>query len=177
MLYVIYPNLLAKKAAGIYSFCGVFLVPVLILIFVYGRIAWVLARKADNRAITNKEKPVDSATDIRNRNYEMARRNILKTLTLVAVCFVICWAGNQVWLLIFHFDGELNWDSVGYQFLVLMICVNCVINPFIYLIQYNDYQKALKTLLCGKKKTQYLENKIRTTSTVFQNWNSIINLN
>ena len=94
----------------------------------------------------------NSATDVRNKNYEMARRNIIKTLTLVAVCFIICWTGNQIWVLAFNFEVELDWDSIGYQFFILMICVNCVINPFIYLVQYKEYQKALKSLLCGKKK-------------------------
>ena len=48
MLYVIYPNLLTRKFVGVWFFCGVLFIPVLILIFVYGRIAWVLARKVDS---------------------------------------------------------------------------------------------------------------------------------
>ena len=126
----------------------------------YGRIAWVLARKVDEDPTNkgskeqNENKTINSANDVRKKNYELAKRNIIKTLTLVAACFVICWTGNQTWLLAFNFEVELDWDSIGYQFLILMICVNCVINPFNYLSQYKDYQKALKALFCGKKKTK-----------------------
>ena len=160
MLYVVYPNLLTRKIVGVYFFCFVLFIPVLILIFVYGRIAWVLARKVDED-LTDKgrreqieNKAVDKATNVRKRNYELAKRNVIKTLTLVAACFVICWTGNQVWVLAFNFEVELDWDSIGYQFFILMICVNCVINPFIYLIQYKEYQKALKALFCGRKKVK-----------------------
>ena len=119
----------------------------------------VESRKVDEN-LTEKgrnqieNKAVDSVTDVRKKNYELARRNVIKTLTLVAACFVICWTGNQVWVLAFNFEVELDWDSIGYQFFILMICVNCVINPFIYLIQYKDYQMALKALLCGGKKAK-----------------------
>ena len=159
MLYVIYPNLLTRKVVGVYFFCFVLFIPVLILIFVYGRIAWVLARKVDENLTEKGRKQIenkseDSTTDVHKKNYELARRNIIKTLTLVAACFVICWTGNQVWVLAFNFEVELDWDSIGYQFFILMICVNCVINPFIYLIQYKDYQMALKALLCNRNKAK-----------------------
>ena len=101
MLYVVYPNLLTRKIVGVYFFCFVLFIPVLILIFVYGRIAWVLARKVDED-LTDKgrreqieNKAVDKATNVRKRNYELAKRNVIKTLTLVAACFVICWTGKS----------------------------------------------------------------------------------
>ena len=173
MLYSVWPNMVTSQIVGVYLFCVILLIPVLILIFLYGRIAWVLSRKLENDILSDKErtecnhhekKKVDSATEMRMKNYELARRNTIKTLTLVAVCFVICWTGNQVWVLFFNFGFQVDWDSSGYQFLVLMICVNCVINPFIYLIQYKEYQKGLKSLLCGKRKTSFNEIQSNNTS-------------
>ena len=173
MLYSVWPNKFTSQIVGVYLFSVILLIPVFILIFVYGRIAWVLSRKLDNDILTDKKQTecnhhgktnVNSATEMRMKNYELARRNTIKTLTLVAVCFVICWTGNQVWLLFFNFGFQVDWDSPAYQFLVLMICVNSVINPFIYLIQYKDYQKALKSLVCGKRKTSFNEIQSNNTS-------------
>ena len=173
MLYSVWPNVLTSQIVGVYLFCVALSIPVFILIFVYGRIASVLSGKLNNDILTDRQrteynqhekKQVDSATEMRMKNYELARRNTLKTLTLVAACFVICWTGNQVWLLLFNFGFQVDWDSPGYQFLVLMICVNCVINPFIYLIQYKEYQRAIQTLLCGKKKTSSNESNTSVTS-------------
>ena len=36
--------------------------------------------------------------------------------------------------------------------LVLIVLLNCTINPFIHLVKYQDYQKALKSCVgCGKQ--------------------------
>ena len=151
-------------------------IPVLLLTFIYGRIAWILARKLDNDILTDKRdgdqsqrghNTVNSATDMRKKNYELAKRNTIKILVLVGVCFIICWSGNQIWLLLFNFGWQVNWDSPAYQFFVLMICVNCTINPFIYLAQYKEYQNALKELICGKRKSRSLnENQSNDTSVI-----------
>ena len=45
-----------------------------------------------------------------------------------------------------------NWNGIYYKFTVLMVFLNCTINPFIYLVNYQDYQKALKSCFgCLKK--------------------------
>ena len=171
-----WPNLLTSQVVGVYFIAVVLVIPILILIFVYGRIAWILARKLDNDILTDaqekrqtqqEDKMVNKVTDVRQKNYELAKRNTIKTLLIVGVCFVICWTGNQIWVLLFNLGWEINWDSPAYQFFVLMICVNCTINPFVYLAQYKEYQNALKTLICGKKKSRLLnEVQSNCTSTV-----------
>ena len=48
---------------------------------------------------------------------------------------------------------DLNYNSTYIQFTVLMVFLNCTVNPFIYLIKYNDYQEALrKCFYCSKEK-------------------------
>ena len=148
---------MTSQIVGIYVVIVVVFLPVSILIFVYGRIAWVLSRKATKDILADKidvgegnDKVVNASTDLRKKNYQLATRNTIKTLVLVAVCFVICWTGNQVWFLLYNIGYEVAFDSEVYQFFVLMVCVNCTINPFIYLVQYKEYQAALKTLVCKK---------------------------
>ena len=168
--------MLTSQVVGVYLIAVALFIPILILIFVYGRIAWILARKLDNDILTDiqeerqnqgENKMVNKATEMRKQNFELAKRNTIKTLVIVGVCFIMCWIGNQIWVLLFNLGWEINWDSPAYQFSVLMICVNCTINPFVYLAQYKEYQNALKTLICGKRKSR-LPNEVQSncTSTV-----------
>ena len=160
-LYAVWPSLLTSQIVAVVVVVVLVFLPASILIFVYGRIAWVLSRKANRDVISdinredNKDKIVDASRELRIKNYELAKRNTIKTLVTVAVCFIICWTDNQVWFLLFNIGYEIQFDSVGYQVTVLMVCVNSTINPFIYLIQYKEYQAALKALICKKGRTMF----------------------
>ena len=155
----IWPNVLTSKIVGVYIVFVAVILPASILIFVYGRIAWVLSRKVRNDILTDKIKRgtgndnvVSSATNLRMKKYQLATRNTIKTLVLVAVSFIICWTGNQVLAFLHNIGYKVEFDSEVYQFFVLMVCVNCTINPFVYLVQYKEYQTALKALICNKRK-------------------------
>ena len=84
----------------------------------------------------------------RGDKFQIARRNTIKTLLIVGLCFIICWSNNQVYYLMFNLGYDVDWNGIYYQFTILMVFMNCVVNPFVYLIKYDDYQKALKKFLC-----------------------------
>ena len=33
-----------------------------------------------------------------------------------------------------------------------MVCANCIVNPFVYVIQYHEFQNRMKEIFCGKQK-------------------------
>ena len=33
-----------------------------------------------------------------------------------------------------------------------MVCVNCIVNPFVYVVQYHEFQDRMKEIFCGKKR-------------------------
>ena len=183
-LFSIWPNLLTNKIVGVYLvFVAVFL-PISILVFVYGRIAWVLSGKATNDVLTDKmnkgannAKVVSSCTNLRMKKYQLAKRNTIKTLFLVAVSFVICWTGNQVLVFLHNIGYKIEFDSQVYQLFVFMVCVNCTINPFIYLVQYKEYQTALKTLICKNGKEKNPEESISFSSVTTTASRSVIDNN
>ena len=83
--------------------------------------------------------------------FQLARRNTVKTLLIVGLCFIICWSQNQVRYLMFNCGYNINFNSTYHQFNILMVFLNCTVNPFIYLIKYRDNQEALKTCFhCDK---------------------------
>ena len=120
-----------------------FLTPLIILVYCYGRIVWILTRRIDSR--------LDKAGTHTDK-FQLARTNTIKTLLIVALCFIICWSNNQVYYTMYNLGYNVNWNGIYYKFTVLMIFLNCTINPFIYLIKYQDYQIALKSCFgCNKE--------------------------
>ena len=135
-----------------------FLLPLLILLYCYGRILQVLTKRIDSK-FNNGGAQSDT--------FQLARTNTIKTLLIVALCFVICWSNNQVYYLMFHLGYDLDWNGTYYKFTVLMVFVNCIVNPFIYLIQYKDYQEALRKFCgCTNQKQIFMEDSESRPNTI-----------
>ena len=121
-----------------------FLAPLLILIYCYGRIVWILTRRIDSN-LDNVGTQIDK--------FQLARRNTVKTFLLISICFIICWGSEQVYYLMFNLGYDADFNGTFFKFSVIMAFGNCTINPFIYLMKYQDYQKALKSCFnCQKEK-------------------------
>ena len=128
-----------------------FFIPLFILVICYGKIVWVLTRRINTDLIENNSTDKHK-TDTGIEKFQLARRNTIKTLLIVGLCFIICWSQNQVRYLLYNCGYDLNFTGTYQQLTVLMVFLNCTVNPFIYLIKYRDYQEALKTFFhCNKK--------------------------
>ena len=119
-----------------------FIGPVIILVYCYGKIAWILTRRIDSTLQTDG---VASKTENKIKTkFTTARNNTIKTVLLVGICFIICWVNDEVYYLMSNLGYEVDWNSTYFKFCVTMIYLNCTVNPFVYLIKYQDYQKALR---------------------------------
>ena len=142
-----------------------FFIPVLVLIVCYGQIIWVLTRRINTDLMKNKSAESNSdnvsednartttkAVDTSKEKFQLARRNTIKTLLIVGLCFIICWSQNQIIYFMYNCGYNVKFNSVYFDFTILMVFVNCTVNPFIYLMQYRDYQETLKHFFhCNKK--------------------------
>ena len=135
---VIWPSPQFKNVSGVAIISIQFIIPLLILIYCYGRIVWTLTRRIDSK--------LDS-TNTQSDKFQLARTNTIKTLLLVALCFIICWSANQIMYLMFNLGYDLNFNGTLLKFSILLVFLNSTVNPFIYLFKYQDYQKALKKCL------------------------------
>ena len=89
--------------------------------------------------------------DVQKDKFQLARKNTIKTLLIVGVGFVVCWVQNQVTFLMYNIGYNIDFNGIYHQYTILMGFLNCTINPFTYLVQYKDYQTALKSFLHCKK--------------------------
>ena len=92
-----------------------------------------------------------------------AQRNMLETCLIITIVFVLCWLTNAIGLLltIFHYYDNLN--NKCYTNGRLLILLNSGINPYVYVVRYEDFKKQLKTLLSRensitKKQTALTDN-------------------
>ncbi len=149
-VYAYWPSLTFSSVFGVFLIFIQFIIPLIILVFCYGRIVWILSKRVTTN-FGNSRRDVTESKAAGEDKFQLARNNTIKTFLLVGICFIVCWSNNQVYYLMYNLGYKVDWTSVYYQFTVLMVFLNCTINPFIYLIKYRDYQKALKNCLpCGK---------------------------
>ena len=164
-----WPSDEVKTAFGIGLLFFQFIIPFLVLIICYGKIVWMLTRRINTdlikprSAMNNTEnvsnqtanaQTIKQVTDTAKDKFQLARRNTIKTLLIVRLCFIICWSQNQVRYLMHNCGYELDFNSTYFQFTVVMVFLNCTVNPFIYLIKYRDYQEALRAFFHCKKENE-----------------------
>ena len=143
MVYAFWPSLLLSTIFGIVMIVIQFIIPLIILVYCYGRIVWILTRRIDSNL---------QASNMQTEKFLLARKNTINTFLLIGLCFVICWSNNQVYYLMYNLGYNADWNSTYFQFTVLMVFLNCTVNPFIYLIKYRDYQTALRKLFGYERK-------------------------
>ncbi|ELU15489.1 hypothetical protein CAPTEDRAFT_120994 [Capitella teleta] len=142
-VYSVWPDLTTQRAVGVLTIAVQFVIPLVALSVCYGRMA---------KAITQRINP----TETRSSKISRARKNVIKTLFVVSVCFVFCWIWNQTFYLMFNLGASSDFTSSFYHFTVIMVFCNCCINPFIYVVQYKQFQNSLIEVFC-KNKIQPME--------------------
>ena len=105
--------------------------------YCYGRIIWMLTRRIESDL---------SEKDNQTKLFHIARKNTLKTFVLLSLCFVICWSCLQFNFLLYNLGFPPLWNTTFYRVAILMAFGNCMINPFVYLVKYKDFQEGLKYL-------------------------------
>ena len=121
VLYDFFPGVFYSVFAIFIQFL-IFILPLIILVDCYGRIVWVLHRRINTNTTESQSNLGDK--------FLLARKNTIKTFLLVGLCFIICWIQNQVYYLIFNLGYDVNWNSPYYQYTILMIFLNCTVNPW-----------------------------------------------
>ena len=79
----------------------------------------------------------------RQRHCEKTRKNVIKTFALVTACYFICWTPHQVYITMYNFGLVGTFGSSFFQATVVLVFINCCINPFIYIAQFDAFKMAV----------------------------------
>ena len=163
----VWPSDEAKTAFGILLMFIEFFIPFTILSFCYGRIVWVINRRINTDLVRNGG--MSTTAHLAKDKFLLARRNTIKTLLIVGLCFIICWSQNQVVYVMYNCGYNFNFNGIYFQVTILMVFLNCTVNPFIYLVKYRDYQEALKKFFSCKNNGQESNSNINSSVTSISN--------
>ncbi len=146
-VYFTWPSPVAKAMFGFVWIFVKLLVPSVTLIYSYGRIAYVLHKKVNKKGAVNVV-----GKSAKDETFAHGKRNTIKTLFVVATCFLLCWSWNQVAFFRFNLGYPVNFTTNEYHTTVMLVYLNTCINPFIYAFKYREFQQAAIKLFCPSLK-------------------------
>ena len=158
MIQGFWPSSTVRRVVGISLFFVQFFLPLSFITFCYSKMYRLLKAKtapstesditAANADVKKARNEVGNAVAAKGPDRNLrARRNILKTLIIVSVCFSLCWSWNAIYYFLINAGLVIHNYRHPYDFFsVIMIYMNCCINPVIYIIHYEQFKRGLKLL-------------------------------
>jgi len=136
----------------VYGSCNLllfFFFPLLIFIYCYARIVVVIRRQMRVMAAHNVEG--SSQMNASQAQSKRIKWNIIKTMIIVTVFFVVCWLPNNIFYMISTLTVQTSTLAVGYYPTVFLIYLNICTNPFIYALKHEGVKQQLARLkICRK---------------------------
>ncbi len=115
-----------------------YVLPLLIMTFVYTRIVYKLRSGPVTTGSTKGNKG-----SLSNR----ASQNVIKTMFMVSLTYLICWGPNEILYFYSNMGGYVDWNGVLYYYTVVSALCNMCVNPFIYALHYQDFRMKLGKML------------------------------
>ena len=151
--------------------CLQFFVPLLLILCLYVHILITVRKRARQIAPTASQnqggtESVTNQSIIQDKRMSTVARNVTKTLMIVTLFFAICWSFNSVYFIL-AVEGSLglSLSSQFYYISSYMVFVNQIINPFLYALQYKQFQ-AQATKVCCRGQFRQRHISMEGTSTV-----------
>ncbi|XP_071963308.1 QRFP-like peptide receptor [Antedon mediterranea] len=121
-------NYTFEVTMGIMDLFYILIIPITIMIFVYVKIFHALRSEVG-----------DGLSSIRS-TISPRRLNIIKTLVMVSVTYIICWTPNQLAYVLISIDNTIIvYKGTLHQITIIMAMTNSGINPIIYTFKYIDF--------------------------------------
>ena len=103
---------------------------------------WKSNASVDHGSCTSSDKR-HNPLELQN---EKAKRNVIKTLAIVTVCYFICWMPNKIFI-VMRLMGAISTLGAFFRGTLILAFINCCINPIIYIGQYEAFRTGLSMLL------------------------------
>ena len=140
---------------GVLIFFVTYLGPLSVMFFTYFQIIRQL-RRASKRTASTKS-PLRTVSNVANGGSQNSRlnkskslarsnakKNVIKTMLSVSTVYGICWAPIAFNYLVYNLGGPLDFTGTWYAVTKVFAYANMCANPFIYTMQYRQFQLGLK---------------------------------
>jgi len=146
LLYFEIPEI--KNGYGAWNFVSFFLIPLIIFVYCYGHIVVVMRKQTRVMAGHNVEGSAVSASQTQNKRIKW---NIIKTMIIVSVFFIVCWFPLNVYTMVVENVLKTSAHTIGYLVAVFLPYVNISMNPFIYATKHDGVRRILiRMIICRK---------------------------
>jgi len=125
-----------------------FFVPLVVFIYCYGRIVVVMRRQVRVMASHSQGSAQMNASQAQSKRVKW---NIIKTMIIVSVTFIICWLPNNIFFLVLTYSVQTTNLAVGYYPTVFLAYLNICTNPFIYALKHEGVKSQLARLSVCRK--------------------------
>ena len=78
-----------------------------------------------------------------NQVKSQGHQNVIKTLILVSVAFIVCWTPSQLLFLQFNLGRSINDRGWLYYTTVVLVFVNSCINPLVCILNYKECRNRI----------------------------------
>ena len=98
---------------------------------------------------------VTNHTTVQAKKMSNVAKNVTKTLMIVTLFFALCWSFNSVYFIL-AVEGSFGFtlSSQFYYVSSYLVCANQIINPFLYALQYKQFQAQTAKICCRGKCTK-----------------------
>jgi len=141
--FVYFNSRVTAVAHGIWNFITFFGVAIFVFVFCYGHILVVIRRQA--RIMAGHSGPGTSATT--QNPSQQIQSNVIKTMIIVSVFYVITWMPTYIYYLLMHFNLGLTMLSTTYYMAIFMAFFYISANPFIYATKFDPVKSVLVSLI------------------------------
>ena len=126
-----------------------FFLPLAVFIYCYGRIVVVIRRQMRVMAGNNVEG--SSQMNASQAQSKRVKWNVIKTMIIVSVAFIVSWCPINVYSLIVTISGPTSNSAIVYYPMVFLIYFNVCVNPFIYATKHEGVRHQLARLIDCRK--------------------------
>jgi len=167
--YFVWENPTVRMSFGVTSIFSLFVVPLVVFMYCYGRIVIVMRRQM--RVMVGHNVQAGSAQA--NASQIQSKRikwNIIKTMLIVTVAFMVCWCPHNIYFMVVEdSSAEAGALYIGYFPTVFLAYLNVCMNPFIYATKHEGVKEKLRSLaMCRKFKRHGGEDDSGTGSAVIK---------
>ena len=140
-----------KAVYAIWNFLSFFVLPLIMFVYCYGHMVVVMRKQMRVMAGHNVKGSAQSASQAQNKRIKW---NIIKTMIIVSVFFIVCWCPLNIYLMIvddiaLQNSYELN---IGYVVNLFLPYINISLNPFIYATKHEGVRCILaRMIICRKR--------------------------
>jgi len=104
-----------------------------------------LLKRVSTTSVTSSETADSPRMNASHFNKVLASRNILKTLSIVTVVFIICWFPNKCYAFL-YLIGITSTIGQAYYLTLGLALFNCCVNPFIYIARFKAFRAGVFTM-------------------------------